>query len=441
MRKKREEPPVQLGQFHDVESAVRYYCRKFPAIFDKARGAELFDTEGQRYIDFFGGAGALNYGHNHPHLKQAVIDYLSGDGVIHSLDLATGAKERFLQKFAASVLRSRGLGYRVQFPGPTGTNAVEAAIKLARKVTGRSSIVSFTGAFHGVTIGSLALTASAGHRAVAGVPLVGAVRMPYDGFLGSGDDLGYLEGMLTRPGSGLERPAGFILETVQGEGGLNVASGDWLRGVEALARSMGALLIVDDIMAGCGRTGTFFSFEPSGIKPDLVCLSKSLSGVGLPMSVVLIRPDRDEWKPGEHNGTFRGNNLAFVSAAASLDFWEDPGFHARLRSMMAEIERQLAEVIDHHRGARLSPKGRGALRGIEVDPPEIAALVQRAAFRRGLLLETSGPDNSVLKLLPPLNVEPDILSEGIAILNESLTEVLEHRGPAVRGGNHARIHS
>jgi diaminobutyrate-2-oxoglutarate transaminase len=204
---------------------------------------------------------------------------------------------------------------------------------------------------------------------------------------------------------------------------------------------MDALLIVDDIMAGCGRTGTFFSFEPSGIKPDLVCLSKSLSGLGLPMSVVLIRPDRDEWKPGEHNGTFRGNNLAFVSAAASLDFWEDPGFHARLRSMMAEIERQIAEVIDHHRGARLSPKGRGALRGIGVDPPEIAPLVQRAAFRRGLLLETSGPDNSVLKLLPPLNVEPDIFSDGIAILNESLTEVLEHRGPAVRGGNYARIHS
>jgi diaminobutyrate-2-oxoglutarate transaminase len=395
------------------ESNVRYYSRLFPTVFERAQGAHLFDVRGRRYIDFLSGCGTLNYGHNHPHLIAPVRDYLASGGVLHSLDMMTTARQAFLERLFEVVLEPRGLDYRVQFPGPTGTNAVEAALKLARKVTQRRTVVAFSNAFHGVTAGSLAVTASAAKRAAMGLESAPTIRMPYDGFLGGGE-LELMEAMLTRPGSGLGAPAAFILETVQGEGGVSVASPAWLRGVERLARRLGALLIVDDVQAGCGRCSNFFSFERANIRPDLVCLAKSLSGLGLPLSLVLISPEYDVWAPGEHNGTFRGNNLAFVAARAALDFWRQPEFLDGVDHNATIMRRALEQI-----GGAVG-KGLGMMAGFDLGSGERAAAVQRRCFEQGLMLETCGPRAEVIKVMPPLNIEPETLTEGLEVLSSAI---------------------
>lgn len=400
------------------ESSVRYYCRAFPVVFSRALGAEIFDTSGARYIDFLSGSGALNYGHNHPRLKEAIVNYLGCNGILQSLDLHTAAKAAFIARFDEVILRPRNMEYKLQFTGPTGTNAVEAALKLARKVTNRSRVVAFTGAFHGVSMGSLALTSSRDHRSAAGMPLNGTIRMPFEGFIGSNSELTYIERMLMTPGGGEEPPAAFVVETVQGEG-LACASGAWLREIERIARSLGSLLIVDDIFAGCGRTGTFFSFEQFGIEPDLVCLSKSIGGVGLPMALVLIRPDRDVWKPGEHNGTFRGNNLAFVAATEALEFWHDAPFLAGVQALVRTLDSELADIVTEFGEYGVRAVGRGALRGLDVEEPAAAASLQAAAFRNGLIFERCGATDSVLKFLPPLNIPIDLLREAMGILRDA----------------------
>lgn len=275
--------PLQV--FAQMESEVRSYCRHFPVVFAKASGHTIWDAAGRDYIDFFAGAGALNYGHNNPVIKEKLIEYLTKDGLTHSLDMATEAKEALLQRFDEVILAPRGLRYKVMFPGPTGTNSVEAALKLARKVTGRHTILSFTNGFHGMTIGSLSVTGNRTKREGAGMP-------------DAMDTAAYIERLLEDGGSGLSLPAAMILETVQGEGGINVASDAWLQSIEKMCRKHGILLIVDDVQAGCGRTGTFFSFERAGIVPDIVCLSKSIGGYGLPLALTLIKPELDIWKPG-----------------------------------------------------------------------------------------------------------------------------------------------
>ncbi|MBW7454300.1 diaminobutyrate--2-oxoglutarate transaminase, partial [Paenibacillus sepulcri] len=260
-----------------MESEVRSYCRSFEKVFHKAKNAKLWDIEGREYIDFFAGAGALNYGHNNPAIRTRLVDYLLEDGVTHSLDMATKAKEMFLKRFTLSILKPRGLDYKIMFPGPTGTNSVESAMKIARKVTGRRNIVCFTNAFHGMSLGSLAATGNAFKRKGAGVDLPNTNFMPYDGYFGEGiNTVDMMEKYLDDPGSGFDLPAAIILETVQGEGGLNAASPAWLKRVQELCLKRDILLIVDDVQMGCGRTGTFFSFEEAGINPDIVCLSKSI---------------------------------------------------------------------------------------------------------------------------------------------------------------------
>lgn len=415
-----------FSSFEQLESNVRFYCRDFPALFECAEGPFLITQQGERYIDFLCGAGTLNYGHNHPLLKTALIDYLSKSGIIHSLDLYTSSKYRFLTDLNTKILAPRRLDYKVQFTGPTGTNAVEAALKLARKVTGRSAVVAFTNAFHGVSLGALAVSSSASKRAAAGVPLDRVIRLPYEGFLDRSDrgdaerDASYVEAMLTQPGSGLEAPAAIILETIQGEGGLQMASKAWIQRIAALAKRLGALLIVDDIQAGCGRTGTFFSFEPLGITPDLICLSKSLSGIGLPLSVLLIAPQHDCWKPGEHNGTFRGNNMAFVTGQAALQFWESPEFLATLERNIGHLDRRLRQLAAELGLDERALRGRGMIRGLELGDAELASRTKHEAFRSGLLVETCGPQDTALKLLPPLNIETAVLDEGLQKLHHAL---------------------
>ncbi|MFF5219128.1 diaminobutyrate--2-oxoglutarate transaminase [Micromonospora sp. NPDC000442] len=405
-----------------IESEVRSYCRSWPIVFDHGRGSRMFADDGRAYLDFFAGAGALNYGHNHPILKRALLDYLERDGVTHSLDMLTAAKQDFLTEFASQVLVPRGLDYRVQFTGPTGTNSVEAALKLARKVTGRHTVVAFTGAFHGMSLGSLALTGNATLRAGAGVPLGNTWRIPYDGFAGGQvSGLTLLDTMLADSSSGMDLPAAVIVETVQGEGGINPARTIWLADLAELCARRNVLLIVDDIQMGCGRTGPFFSFEHAGITPDIVCLSKSISGYGLPMSLTLFRPELDVWQPGEHNGTFRGNNFAFVTAAAALkEFWVDSKLEKQTAEREILLEDWLAELADRHQAHIATSRGRGLVWGLAFREPHIARRVAQEAFSRGLLVERSGSTDEVLKLMPPLTLTDDELAEGLGILEQAV---------------------
>ena len=418
-----------IETFTRRESEIRSYCRSFPIVFERAQGAELIAADGRRYIDFLAGCSTLNYGHNDADMKLALVDYILRDGVTHGLDMYTEAKAQFLAAFEDIILTPRGMDYRLQFTGPTGANAVEAALKLARKVTGRHQVVAFTNGFHGVTLGALACTGNGHHRGGAGLPLEGVTRMPYDGYLAdgaTGTGLEMLAQMLDDPSSGLEPPAAFIVETVQGEGGLTVASTEWMRGLEQLAHKHGSLLIVDDIQAGCGRTGSFFSFEAMGISPDVVTLAKSLSGMGLPFAMVMLKPEHDIWLPAEHNGTFRGNNHAFVTARVALEkFWKDDAFAEQVRAKAEHLGKRLAEIAGKH---GYGTKGRGMFRGIEVRDGETASAICAACFERGLVIETSGAHDEVVKVLAPLTIKAEQLDAGLDILAEAFTET--HRSAA-----------
>jgi diaminobutyrate-2-oxoglutarate transaminase len=416
---------MNTSVFEKLESGVRSYCRSFPTVFTQARGARLHDTAGRSYIDFLAGAGTLNYGHNHPELKAALIEYLAADNVVHSLDMHTAAKQRFLETFSRLVLQPRNLDYVMQFTGPTGTNAVEAALKIARKVTGRNNVVAFTNGFHGVTIGALACTGNRHHRGAAGIELTGVTRMPYDGYLGEGTDTTQLlDKMLGDGSSGMDLPAAVIVETVQGEGGINAARLDWLRNLEKVCRRHKVLLIIDDIQAGCGRTGAFFSFEKAGIEPDMVTLSKSLSGYGLPLAVLLMKPDLDQWQPGEHNGTFRGHNPAFVTATRALElFWQDERFVLDVRRKGEQVASRFADIAGRYSGFRAS--GRGLMRGLHCPNGDIAGQIVRGCFEQGLIIETSGADDQVVKVLCPLNIDNYDLSSGLDIVDAQVKAVME----------------
>jgi diaminobutyrate-2-oxoglutarate transaminase len=412
--------------FDEIESEVQSYARSFPRIFDKAQGEYMFDREGNRYLDFLGGAGTLNYGHNNPVFKKALLEYIENDGICHGLDLHTAAKEAFLETLNEKILKPRNLEYVVQFTGPTGTNAVEAAIKVARNVKGRENIVTFTNGFHGVTIGSLAATGNSHHRGAAGVTLAGVSRIPYDGYLGDDiDTTAYLDKVLSDSSSGVDLPAAVLVETVQGEGGINVASTEWLRNLAAVCKKHDVLLIVDDIQAGCGRTGSFFSFEEAGIYPDIVTLSKSLSGYGLPFAVVLMRPELDQWRPGEHNGTFRGNNLAFVTAKAAIDeYWSDDAFSKAVQRKGHYIEERLQKIVEKYGDGNFTSRGRGMFHGLNCVSGELADKITKAAFRKGLIIETSGAEDHVVKTLCSLLITDENLKKGLDILEESVREVL-----------------
>lgn len=417
---------MNLKIFDRMESEVRGYIRSFPTIFDKARGSRLIDEENNSYIDFFAGAGTLNYGHNNPVIKQELLNYLESDGVIHGLDMATVAKKEMLEAFERIILKPRGMNYKLQFPGPTGTNAVEASLKLARLVKGRSNIVSFTHGFHGVSGASLAATANAKYRGAAGAPLDNTTFMPYDGYLGKGiDTVEYLERMVADRSSGMDHPAAVIVETVQGEGGVNVASFAWLRALEQVCRRHDMLLIVDDIQMGCGRTGSFFSFEEAGISPDIVTLSKSISAYGLPMALVLLKPEIDVWKPGAHNGTFRGNNLAFVTARAALmHYWSDDAFQEGVRRKGVIMRNWLEHIAADYPAGEFEVRGRGMIQGLASADPQLADRIAKRCFENGLVIETSGADD-VLKLMPALTIDEKLLCQGLDIIEDSVAQVLD----------------
>jgi len=411
------------------ESEARSYCRGFPVTFTRAKGSELFDAEGNRYIDFLAGCSSLNYGHNDHDMKTALIEHIEGDGIAHGLDMHTSTKADFISAFEQHILQPRGMDHKLMFTGPTGANAVEAAMKLARKKTGRDTVVTFTNGFHGVTMGALAATGNSYHRGGASRPLSGTARVPFDGYMDGLDAAELLEKMLDDASSGLDAPAAFMLETVQGEGGLNAASAEWVHKVAELAKKHGALLIIDDIQAGCGRTGTFFSFEKMGVMPDIITMAKSLSGFGLPFATVLIRPEHDIFGPAEHNGTFRGNTHAFVTARVAIEkFWADKSFEEDIARRADIIAEGLGKVAAMVHDSRL--KGRGMMRGVDAGSGELASAICGRCFEKGLVIETSGPEDEVVKILAPLTTPDETLREGLRLLEESAREVLQERSEA-----------
>ncbi len=414
--------------FEEHESQVRSYVRAFPAVFDTAEGSHLQDENGKRYIDFFAGAGTLNYGHNHPAIRRAMMDYLEKGGVLHSLDKATTAKRAFMETFHDLILAPRGYQYKIQFPGPTGTNAVETALKLARMVKRRSNIIAFTNGFHGLTMGSLAVTGNDFYRDESFGARSNVDHLPFDGYFGPDvDTITYLRKMLADHSSGIDLPAAIIVETIQAEGGVNVASARWLKALEETCREFDVLLIVDDIQVGNGRTGAFFSFEEADVTPDIITLSKSIGG-GLPLSLMLMRPELDQWKPGEHTGTFRGNNLAFIAAATALEtYWKDEELCTTVRAKGDLMENKLNEIAGKYPGMKMTARGRGMMWGLEIPEPGIAGEISRLAFRAGLIIELSGAEDQVVKFLPPLVIEEETLREGIDIVDRCIGEITKRR--------------
>lgn len=410
------------------ESSVRGYSRSFPVTFSTAAGATITDENYNKYIDFLAGAGALNYGHNNPYFKMKLMDYIDKNGVTHGLDLATSAKEAFIGTFEKYILAPRELKYKFQFTGPTGTNAIEAAIKLAQLVTGRDSMITFTNAYHGHSKGALRLTANEHYRKGFESDINHATSfLPYYGYLdGDFDSADYLDKVLSDKGSGIDKPAAVILETTQGEGGVNVAPVKWLRKLREITEKHDILMIVDDIQVGCGRTGKFFSFEDSGIYPDMVALSKSLSGYGLPMSLLLLKPGLDEWDPGQHTGTFRGNNLAFVTAReAIIKYWRDDEFEGEIAKKSIMLFEALHELQAKFPDEIHEVRGKGLIAGVEFKDSSVASEVSKMSFENGLIIESCGSEDNVIKFLPPLNIEVDHLIHGIKIFEEAIETVLE----------------
>jgi len=411
-----------MSIFTRLESEVRSYCRLFPTVFTKAVGDQLMDENGRTYIDFLSGAGALNYGHNNPKLKQRLLEYIESDAITHSLDMFTAAKQKFLERFEELILVPRGLNYKVMFTGPTGTNSAEAALKLARKATGRKTVICFTKGYHGHTLGALAVTPNPVYQKAAGISLGNVVTVPFEEKPETQDtSLDKLEKLLDDLSLNQEKPAAVILETVQSEGGINVASVPWLKRLAQMTQEREILLIVDDIKVGCGRTGPFFSFERAGIKPDLVCLAKSLSAYGNPMAVVLIRPELDCWQPGEHSGTFRGNNLAFVTATAAIEeYWQTDTFAKEIADKGEVMKKRLQEMIERYPEIGGEHRGLGLIQGIACKIPGLAKKVSNEAFQRGLIFEPMGVDKEVINLQPTLTLSLDTLTKALDILEESI---------------------
>ena len=410
--------------FERLESNVRSYCRSFPTVFDKAQGSLMYAADGTRYIDFLAGAGALNYGHNEPSIKRKLIDYLDSDSITHGLDLYTVAKRDFLGAMDRHVLAPNDYVYKMQFCGPTGANAVEAALKIARKATGRTGIFSFMGGYHGMSLGSLSATGNRYHRGGSGIPLQGVSFMPYPhGFMRTFDSIDYIEAVLEDESSGIDKPAAMIFETIQAEGGVIVADNAWIRRLAGLCKRHDILLICDDVQVGCGRTGPFLSFERAGITPDIVVLSKSISGYGLPLAVVLLTPALDLWMPAEHNGTFRGNQLAFVAGTAALEYWKRENVRAEVERKGEFVQKFLDERIQQIH-PHIKIRGMGLIWGIDLTDAGDPNAVVAECFERGLVIESAGRKGRVVKLLPALNIPMELLEEGCVILGDAIQKTM-----------------
>ncbi|MFQ7575786.1 MAG: diaminobutyrate--2-oxoglutarate transaminase [Lachnospira sp.] len=411
----------QIEVFETYESQVRSYCRSFPKVFTKAKGSIITDIDGNEYLDFFCGAGAVNYGHNNDYINEKLISYLNNDGILHALDMMTEPKYEFIKYFEEQILKPRNLDYKVMFVGPTGTNGIEAALKLARKVKKRQNIWALMGCFHGMTMGALALTSDRDSRKGAGVPLEYVTHIPAPYMFEGLDTIKYMETLINDDHSGIEKPAALIIETVQAEGGIHVFTKEWLQSVRDFCSKYDILLIVDDIQVGCARTGTFFSFERAGIVPDIVVMSKSIGGAGLPFALTLFKPELDIWAPGEHNGTFRGNQLAIVAAKAGLEYMLNKHIENEVMRKSLIIKDYLETHIDT---SKADIRGIGMVWGIDVHTGELSGKITKACFEHGVIIERAGRDNSVVKLMPALTMTDEQLVRGMEIICNCVNEYI-----------------
>ena len=405
------------------ESKNLVYRHSFPEVFDKAIGDFIYSVNGVEFLDFFMSAGSLNYGHNNPVIKKEMITYIENNGIINGLDFNTVARQNFINKFF-EVIGDRFSGYKIFIAGPTGTNAIEAALKFVRNAKKRTNIICFSGSFHGMSLGSLAVSSSNFIRSAAQVPLYGSIFIPYPtGYMSIDNSLELIEKIIHDPMSGVDKPAAVLLEVVQGDGGINVAPKKWLQSLHRICKENDIMLIIDDIQAGCGRTGQFFSFDDYGIIPDVVVLSKSISGIGLPMSLVLVDSSLDVLDSGQHTGTFRGNQLAYVAATAALDFWLDNNFTNSLKDKMLIFENCLMHI--KNKFPFIEIRGKGMMWGLSFeDTPKLAGLISKFCFNQGLLLETCGRNDGVVKLLPAITVANKNIEMGFKILESAIESVI-----------------
>lgn len=416
-----------MDWFEAYESDIRAYSRVYPTVFVKGENARQIDEAGREYIDFYAGAGVLNFGHNNPGMTQAMVKYLQSGGVLHTLDMMTPPKRDFIQAFVETILKPRKMDYKLQFMGPTGTNAVEAALKLARKVTGRETVVAFTQGFHGMTLGALACTANQYFRQASGVPLLNVMRSPFETHQGGGlEAIETLESLYQNTSSGIEKPAAFIVETVQAEGGVNVASAEWMQALAALAKRVGALLIIDDIQAGCGRTGQYFSFEDLGIEPDIITLAKGIGGAGTPMAMNLVKPEHDQhWQPGEHTGTFRGQNLSFIAGREALRYFEDDTLMQQTRQKGEVMRQALQAIADTYPEKGFEVRGKGMMQALDVHDGALSKAIANDCFEHGLLFGPCGLGGEVMKMIPPLTIPDEDLHKGISILADAVKRQID----------------
>ena len=411
-----------------IESNVSCYNVHFPNQFIKAKNALIYSNTNQQYIDFFSSAGSMNYGHNNEYIKEKILRYISTDGIIHALDMDTIAKEEFLLFFKEHILDSKNLDYKVQFCGPTGTNAVEAAIRLSRKVTGRVGVFSLMGSFHGMTLGSLSISSTRKKNDEPFPTPQPVTFIPY--YIPNNDEydpINYMEFLLNYEYSGTAKPSAIIMETVQAESGVNILNDSFLKRLSQLCKKHKILLICDDIQVGCFRTGTFFSFESSGIYPDIVLLSKSISGYGLPLSILLMKPDLDIWNSGEYTGTFRANCLSLVAAKAALEFSSFVNITDLIKKKENIIKTQLNDISDISNN-KIFIRGKGMIWGIDLNSTGIAqvgTLCSKACFEHKVIIEVCGNNHNTLKIMPPLTIEDELLLDGLKIIKKVVLDLNE----------------
>jgi diaminobutyrate-2-oxoglutarate transaminase len=426
------------------ESNARTYPRRLPIAVARAAGSFIEDVDGNVFLDFLTGAGVLSLGHNHPDVVRAVRGQM--DDLVHGLDLPTPAKDRFTERQLGMLPESMRDRMKIHYCGPTGANGIEAAIKLCKTATGRSDVISFQGGFHGSTAGAMALTGSLDAKRPIGGAMPGAHFFPYSYCarcpVGLTPDVcqtncaSFLERALTDSNGGVVRPAAVVMELVQGEGGAIPATVEFAQRVRKITRELGIPLIVDEVQTGCGRTGTWFAFEQYGIEPDVIVASKALSGIGLPVSILLYDRVLDVWEPGAHIGTFRGNQLAFAGGVEALEIIERDHVLENVRERGAQVGkllRSLSEITPWVREAR----GLGLMWGVELVDPHTgesgtayAAAVQREALNNGLIIEVGGRDDCVIRILPPLNITEELIDVAFSILSAALRVVDAAFAPA-----------
>ncbi|KPA94230.1 MULTISPECIES: diaminobutyrate--2-oxoglutarate transaminase [Pseudomonas] len=416
---------ARQGKF---ESNVRSYPRKLPLAIAKAHGVWVTDVEGHTYLDCLAGAGTLALGHNHAAIMGALDSFLSSGLPMHTLDLTTPVKDAFSETLLG-LLPGQGRDYCLQFCGPSGADAVEAALKLAKTFTGRNTVISFSGAYHGMTHGALALTGNTAPKNAIATLMPGVQFLPYPHEyrcpLGIGGEaaveaLGYyFSQFIEDVESGVSLPAAVIVEAVQGEGGVNSAPASWLRRIREVTRQHGILLILDEVQAGFARTGRMFAFEHAGIEPDIIVMSKAVGG-GLPLAVLGLRREFDAWSPGNHAGTFRGNQMAMATGLATLRVLQEQDLAAQAETRGRWLKEQL-QLLQARHPAIGQVRGPGLMLGIEIvderqpadrlgsfpGDPQLAVAIQQHCFRQGLLLERGGRHGNVIRLLPPLIIDDE----------------------------------